>query len=45
VNTDPERLKSGWPPLTTENTEFFIQSQNYLIKYGDLLVKKGMLAE
>ena len=44
VNVDPERKKIGWPEFTTDSTEFLIQAQQYLIKYGDIMVKKGMLA-
>jgi hypothetical protein len=44
VNTDPERKKIGWPEFTTDSTEFLIHAQQYLIKYGDIMVKKGMLA-
>lgn len=45
VNVDPERKKVGWPEFTTDSTEFFLKGQQYLIKYGDLMVKKGHLAK
>jgi hypothetical protein len=43
VVIDKERFKAGWPNLG-DNQEFYIEAQKYLIKYGDLLVKKGLLA-
>ena len=45
VNVDPERKKIGWPEFTTDSTEFFLKAQQYLTKYGDLMVKKGHLAK
>jgi hypothetical protein len=45
VNVDPDRKKIGWPEFTTDSTEFLLKAQQHLIKYGDLMVKKGLLAK
>jgi len=39
---DRDRNKGRWPRL--EDKEFFIKAQRYLLKYGNLMVKKGLLA-
>ena len=42
VASDPERRKVGWPDYRKDNTDVFIKAQQYLIKYGNLLVKKKL---